>query len=60
MQNKQLHSNWQQESTNKNFIGFVQYWPFGCQRAKWEILKKEHTKKSTSHSPKDYYLKNNK
>lgn len=52
MQNKQLHSNWQQESNNKNFIEFVQYWPFGCQRVKWEILKKEHTKNQPPTAPK--------
>lgn len=40
MQNKQLHSDWQQESAGKNLVGFVKYQLLGCQTVQWEIKKK--------------------
>ena len=41
MQNKQLQSDWQQESASENLVGFVKYWPLSCQTGKWEIEKKQ-------------------
>lgn len=43
MQNKQPHSDWQQENAGKNLVWFVKYWPLGCQTVKWEIIKKKKT-----------------
>lgn len=43
MQNKQPHSDWQQENAGKNLVWFVKYWPLGCQTVKWEIIKKTTT-----------------
>lgn len=48
MQNKQLHSDWQQESAGKSLVGFVKYQLLGCQTVKWEIKKNNQKKKSTS------------
>lgn len=44
MQNKQLQSDWQQESASENLVGFVKYWPLSCQTGKWEIEKKQQNK----------------
>ena len=44
MQNKQLQSDWQQESASENLFGFVKYWPLSCQTGKWEIEKKQQNK----------------
>lgn len=51
MQNKQPHSDWQQENAGKNLVWFVKYWPLGCQTVKWEIIKKKKQPKSTSPQP---------
>ena len=51
MQNKQLQSDWQQESASENLVGFVKYWPLGCQTGKWEIEKKNNKTKCESTSP---------
>lgn len=40
MQNKKLHSDWQQKIAGKNLLGFVKYWLLGCQTVKWEIKNK--------------------
>lgn len=51
MQNKQLHSDWQQESAGKSLVGFVKYQLLGCQTVKWEI-KKNNQKKNQPPNPK--------
>lgn len=46
MQNKQLQSDfWQQESASENLVGFVKYWPLGCQTAKVGDWKKKQQNK---------------
>lgn len=42
MQNKKLHSDWQQKIAGKNLLGFVKYWLLGCQTVKWEIKKQNN------------------
>ena len=51
MQNKQLQSDWQQESASENLVGFVKYWPLGCQTGKWEIEKKKQQNKMRINLP---------
>lgn len=52
MQNKQLHSDWQQESAGKNLVGFVKYQLLGCQTVKWEIKKNNQKRKNQPPNPK--------
>lgn len=51
MQNKQPHSDWQQENAGKNLVWFVKYWPLGCQTVKWEIIKKKNNPNQPPHNP---------
>lgn len=52
MQNKQLHSDWQQESAGQNLVGFVKYQLLGCQTVKWEIKKNNQKRKKSTSQPK--------
>ena len=51
MQNKQLQSDWQQESASENLVGFVKYWPLGCQTGKWEIENNNNNKRKPNQPP---------